>query len=144
MPGGRLERKEIDMSHRARILTSDRGRFIAVALAPLALHTAIAQPQSITSPIQLDGTSCDAKETSIAANNGNRIVACWNDNCPGAATRLGTSISLDGGATWTLGSVPAILGDPATACDKRNGTLWVGGDSAQGNIAVARLNSAGT
>jgi hypothetical protein len=100
----------------------------------------------------LGGTAA-ANETTAASSAPFplEVVAAWNDwreSIPNnEIIRMGVSVSLDGGATWSdfLLRPPAIHqsnveGDPMTAWDERTGTLWAGAISFTGNggVFVAR------
>ena len=104
--------------------------------------------------VDVGGGEEAANETSSAAivNDGTvEIVATWNDwrlsQGLNEIINMGVAVSVDGGSTWVDGLVrppvpnqSTVEGDPMTAYDPRDGTLWVGAISFafNGGLYVAR------
>lgn len=117
----------------------------AVAAAPAAAQPRVGEQVRAHAP-----NFQPQNETSIVSSeaNASRIVGSWNDYREGSA-RAGVSISDDAGQTWNdfLLRPPAPFralteGDPMTATDNRDGTIWVGAIAfdSNGGLFVSRLD----
>lgn len=122
-----------------------------VHLGPPAGEQGVAsRPPLIGPQVRIDdnGGTGAANETTVAAADQapSEIVAGWND-WRESRVRVGVSVSLDAGDTWTdfllrppPGNQSDVEGDPMTAADHRTGALWAGGVSyfGGGGLFVAR------
>lgn len=112
-----------------------------------ALGQPLVGPQRVCDPSNVTGAAVN--ETSMACSDADpsRIIGGWNDYR--APVRTVFTRSFDGGQTWSDGEIrpPAghqtgYEGDPMTAWDSRDGTLYAGGIGwgTSGGVYVARLD----
>lgn len=121
---------------------------LAVALALGAI--AQAQPAPVVHPqqrVDRDDTDARANETSTVSPDANPLVVLtgWNDYRDNIKSFF--ALSEDGGQNWSEFPIrpptpnqSSVEGDPMTAVDHRDGTLWAGAISFNfnGGIYVAR------
>ncbi len=127
---------------------------LACALLPAA---ALAQSEpriDAQAQVNNEGSGFPQNETTAASTDvaPGRILMGWNDYRQGSA-KTGVGLSTDGGRTWTdqlIRPAPAFQagteGDPMTAFDNRDGTMWIGSIafSSNGGLFVSKLEPGST
>ncbi len=110
-------------------------------------------PPTIGGQVLVDSFDGLQNETSAAASDAmpNVVISGWNDYRDQIRSRF--ALTTDGGGSWTSFDVrppgpfqSSVEGDPMTAADDRDGTLWAGAISfgSNGGIYVARLEPGAT
>lgn len=117
-----------------------------LTLTTLLVAPTLAGPPDIGPQSRSDaGGIAAANETSIAASDfaPGEVVATWNDYRVPGEVRCGVAFSEDAGRTWTdfiYRPSPAfqsnVEGDPMTAYDHRDGTLYIGAIAFFGNGGI--------
>ncbi|VAX42078.1 hypothetical protein MNBD_PLANCTO03-387, partial [hydrothermal vent metagenome] len=116
-----------------------------VASATCAAAQPVIGPQQIVDPNNTTGAAVNETTMALTDANPNHIVGGWNDYR--TQVRSVFTRSWDGGLTWfdeeirpPVGNRTSVEGDPMTAYDHRDGTLYVGAMAfgGGGGIFVAR------
>jgi len=117
----------------------------AAVLAGAAAAQPVVGPQKRVDPNNTTNAAVNETTMAVTDANPNHIVGGWNDYRSNIKSFF--TLSLNGGATWNDFAIrpPAqyqstVEGDPMTALDHRDGTLYAGAMSFAGNggIYVAR------
>jgi len=109
--------------------------------APLGSQAAVASNVLVSNRSCASSSSCTKSESTVwasSANSGQTIVVNYNDHNPSLNTYSGTSVSLDGGATFNEIQPPPFasghgtnFGDPIVVFDARL-NKWFAGDLVAG------------